>query len=65
VHGNIALQVNINFMTLRQWYNSFNIAGTKEVYLKAPAAIKNAKGSSFCLELFIHKDMVIFPFKLL
>jgi len=38
----------------------FNVAGTKEVYLKAPAGIKNAKGLSFCHELFIHEDMVTF-----
>jgi hypothetical protein len=55
---NIALQPNIDFVTLRQWYNKFNVAGMKEVYLKPPPGVKNAKGSAFCLELFIHEDMV-------
>lgn len=63
--GNIALQANIDFMTLRQWYNSFNVTGTKEIYLKPPPGVKNGKGSSFCLELFIHEDVVSihFPWK--
>ena len=60
--NNIALQANIDFMTLRQWYNLFNVAGTKEIYLKTPPGIKNSKGSSFCLELFIHEDMVSIHF---
>ena len=55
---NIALQQNIDFVTLRQWYNLFNIVGIKEVYLKPPLGVKNAKGSAFCLELFVHKDIV-------
>lgn len=59
-HTNIALQQNIDFITLHQWYNIFNVAGLKEVYLKPPPGIKNAKGSAFCLELFIHKDIVSF-----
>jgi hypothetical protein len=50
-------------MTLRQWYNLFNVTGTKEIYLKAPPGVKNgSKGSSFCLELFIHEDIVSFHF---
>jgi len=60
VRTNIALQWNIDFITLRQWYNIFNIAGMKEVYLKPPPGVKNAKGSAFCLELFIHEDIVSF-----
>jgi hypothetical protein len=55
---NIALQQNIDFVTLRQWYNLFNIVGIKEVYLKPPPGVKNAKGSAFCLELFVHEDIV-------
>jgi hypothetical protein len=55
---NIALQQNIDFITLRQWYNMFNVVGTKEVYLRPPSGVKNAKGSAFCLELFIHEDIV-------
>jgi hypothetical protein len=62
-HGNITLQANIDFMTLYQWYNLFNITGTKEIYLKVPPGVKNgSKGSSFCLELFIHEDIVSFHF---
>jgi hypothetical protein len=57
---NIALQHNIDFITLRQWYNIFNVTGIKEVYLKPPPGVKNAKGSAFCLELFIHEDIVRF-----
>lgn len=57
---NIALQQNIDFITLRQWYNIFNVTGIKEVYLKPPPGVKNAKGSAFCLELFIHEDIVSF-----
>ena len=58
-HGNITLQANIDFMTLCQWYNLFNITGTKEIYLKPLLGVKNgSKGSSFCLELFIHEDVV-------
>ena len=57
---NIALQQDIDFVTLRQWFNKFNVAGMKEVYLKPPPGVKNAKGSAFCLELFIHEDIVSF-----
>src|ERR1700683_874653 len=57
---NIALQLNIDFITLRQWYNMFNVVGMKEVYLKPPPGVKNARGSAFCLELFIHEDIVSF-----
>jgi len=57
---NIALQQNIDFLTLRQWYNMVNVTGMKEVYLKPPPGVKNAKGSTFCLELFIHEDIVSF-----
>jgi hypothetical protein len=55
---NIALQPNIDFITLRQWYNIFNVTGMKEVYLKPPPGVKNARGSAFCLELFVHEDIV-------
>jgi len=44
---NITLQQNIDFITLHQWYNIFSVAGLKEVYLKPPPGIKNAKGSAF------------------
>jgi len=57
---NIALQQNIDFITLRQWYNIFNVVGMKEVYLKPPPGVKNGKGSAFCLELFVHEDIVSF-----
>jgi hypothetical protein len=59
-HTNIALQQNIDFITLCQWYNIFNVAGLKEVYLKPPPGVKNARGSAFCLKLFIHKDAISF-----
>jgi hypothetical protein len=52
------LPPDIDFVTLRQWYNSHNVAGAKEVFLKPPVGVKNAKGSSFCLELFVHEDRV-------
>jgi hypothetical protein len=55
---NIALQQNIDFTTLCQWYNMFNVARIKEVYLKPPLGVKNVKGSAFCLKLFIHEDIV-------
>jgi len=57
---NITLQQDIDFVTLRQWFNKFNVTGMKEVYLKPPPGVKNAKGSAFCLELFIHEDIVSF-----
>jgi hypothetical protein len=56
--NNIALAANIDFVTLHQWYNLHNKPGLREVYLKPPAGVKGAKGSAFCLELFIHEDMV-------
>ena len=59
-HGNVTLGPGIDFFTLCQWYNQQNIAGTKEVYLKVPTGVKNGKGSTFMLELFIHEDMVNF-----
>jgi len=57
-HGNVTLAARTEFVTLRQWYNEHNIAGAKEVYLKTPVGIKNGKGSTFMLELFIHEDKV-------
>jgi len=57
---NIALQPDIDFVTLCQWYNKINVTGMKEFYLKPPPGVRNAKGSAFCLELFIHEDLVRF-----
>jgi hypothetical protein len=56
------VQQDIDFVTLHQWFNKFNVAGMKEVYLKPPPGVKNARGSAFCLELFIHEDIVSFLF---
>lgn len=52
------LAPGIDFVTLCQWYNQQNVARVREVYLKTPAGIKGGKGSTFSLELFIHKDRV-------
>lgn len=57
-HGNVTLAGDVDFDTLRIWYNRHNIAGSREVYLKPPVGVKGSKGSSFCLELFIHEDRV-------
>ena len=57
---NIALKPDIDLVTLRQWYNKINVTSMKEVYLKPPLGVRNAKGSAFCLELFIHEDLVRF-----
>jgi len=57
---NIALPQDIDFVTLHQWYNRINVSGMKAVYLKPPPGVKNAKGLAFCLELFIHEDIVSF-----
>jgi hypothetical protein len=57
-HRNVTPRPGIDFLRLHQWYNQQNVVGPKEVYLKVPAGIKNGKGSTFMLELFIHGDMV-------
>lgn len=56
--GNITLGENLAFDTLRVYYNRHNNAGSREVYLKPPVGVKSVKGSSFCLEIFIHEDRV-------
>lgn len=56
--GNITLAGDVDFDTLRVWYNRHNIVGSREVYLQPPVGVKGSKGSSFCLELFIHEDRV-------
>lgn len=58
-HGNITLAADVDFDTLRVWYNRHNIAGSREVYLKPPVGVKGSKAcSSFCLEIFIHEERV-------
>ncbi len=57
--GNLNLEPEDLGLTLREWFNKYNRAECKEIYIKAPTGVgKVTKGMSFCVELFIHLDRV-------